>query len=93
MHAGAIVPSDVVSEMTRPRSDVPEEGLRYGIGFWLHPADPAIVMDGFDAGVAFRSTHDPASCTTATVLSNCTVGSGPVIALLQESWPDVSSSA
>lgn len=87
LHAGAIVPSDVVTEMTRPRSVVPEEDMRYGIGFWLHPADPAIVMGGFDAGVAFRSTHDSATCTTVTVLSNCTTGSGPVIALLQESWP------
>lgn len=89
LHAGAIVPPDMVTEMTRPRSSVPDEGLRYGIGFWLHPDDPAIVMGGFDAGVAFRSTHDPATGTTVTVLSNCTFGSGAVVALLQNSWPDV----
>lgn len=93
LHAGAIVPSDVVTEMTRPRSLVPEEDLRYGIGFWLHPDDPATVMGGFDAGVAFRSTHDPATCTTATVLSNCTFGSGAVVALLQDSWPDLLTTA
>jgi CubicO group peptidase (beta-lactamase class C family) len=85
LHAGAIVPADMVAEMTRPWSVVPEEDLRYGMGFWLHPDDPAIVMGGFDAGVAFRSTHDPATCTTVTVLSNCTMGSGALIALLQES--------
>jgi CubicO group peptidase (beta-lactamase class C family) len=89
LHAGAIVPSDVVTEMTRPGSVVPEEDLRYGTGFWLHPADPAIVMGGFDAGVAARSTHDPATGTTVTVLSNCTMGSGAVIELLQESWPEL----
>ncbi|MFI6423971.1 serine hydrolase domain-containing protein [Promicromonospora sp. NPDC050880] len=89
LHAGAIVPSDVLTEMTRPRSDVPDEDLRYGIGFWLHPEDPAVVMGGFDAGVAFRSTHDPATRTTATVLSNCTFGSGAIVTLLQDSWLDV----
>lgn len=89
LHAGAIVPADVVTEMTRPHSDVPDEDLRYGMGFWLHPEDPAVVMGGFDAGVAFRSTHDPATCTTATVLSNCTFGSGAVVALLQDSWPEL----
>ncbi|WP_369372163.1 serine hydrolase domain-containing protein [Promicromonospora sp. Populi] len=89
LHAGAIVPLDVVAEVTRPRSEVPEEDLRYGLGFWLHPDDPAVVLGGFDAGVALRSTHDPATGTTATVFSNCTFGSGAVVELLQESWPEV----
>lgn len=89
LHAGAILPSDVVAEVTRSRSVVPEEDLRYGLGFWLHTGGPAVVMGGSDAGVAFRSTHDPATGTTATVLSNCTMGAGAVVALLKDSWPDV----
>ncbi len=34
--AGRIVSADWVAEMVRPRSDVPEESARYGLGFWLH---------------------------------------------------------
>ena len=28
-----------VGEMVRPRSDVPRESMRYGLGFWLHAID------------------------------------------------------
>ncbi|WP_285104517.1 serine hydrolase domain-containing protein [Promicromonospora sp. MEB111] len=87
LHDGAIVPHEVATEMTRPHVIVPE-GPRYGLGFWPHPVDPAVVILGSDAGVEFRSTHDPVTCTTATVLSNCSTGSQPVLDLLRASWPD-----
>jgi CubicO group peptidase (beta-lactamase class C family) len=34
--AGRIVSRRWVEEMVRPRSDVPKEDRRYGLGFWLH---------------------------------------------------------
>lgn len=86
---GDIVSSGTLAEMTRPRVDVPEEGLRYGLGMWLHPSDPAVVMEGYDAGVSFRSTHDPATATTVSVLGNTSEGAWPVIAHLEELWPEL----
>jgi hypothetical protein len=70
--------------MTRPHSDVPEEPMRYGLGFWLHQTGPAVMLIGSDPGVSFRSVHDPATGTTHTVISNSSRGAWPVSALLDE---------
>ena len=35
LFAGRIVSPDTVAEMVRPRSDVPEMSMSYGLGFWL----------------------------------------------------------
>ena len=58
LFAGRIVSAGWAAEMTRPRSDVPEESMRYGLGFWLHPSASAVILIGYDAGVSF------AACTT-----------------------------
>ena len=58
LYAGRIVPVDRVAEMVRPDSDVPSESMRYGLGFWLHPTGDAVILEGADAGVSFRSVHD-----------------------------------
>lgn len=81
--AGRIVGPDLVAEVIRPRNDVPEEGMRYAAGLWLHATGPQLIMAGYDAGVSMRSVHDPASGTTVTVLSNSSQGAGPVINLVQ----------
>ncbi len=60
--------------MITPRSEVPEEGLRYGLGCYLHATGPAILIEGYDAGVSMRSIHDPGTGTTATVLANSSEG-------------------
>jgi CubicO group peptidase (beta-lactamase class C family) len=59
LFAGRIVSTDWVAEMVRPRSDVPAESMRYGLGFWLHQSREAVILEGYDAGVSFRSVHDP----------------------------------
>lgn len=38
---GRIVPTDVVAQMVRPRSQSPEDPRRYGLGFWLHDSTDA----------------------------------------------------
>ena len=81
---GRIVAPESLAEMIRPRHDVPEEGLRYGMGFWLHPTGPAIIIEGGDAGVSFRSSHNPETGTTVTVLGNSSEGAWPVIKALQD---------
>lgn len=74
--AGDIVAD--VDEIVRPRLDVPEESLRYGLGFWLHETDDTAILAGYDAGVSFKSTHDRHTSTTRTVLSNTAPGAWPI---------------
>lgn len=76
--AGRIVSMDWVAKMVRPRSDVPSESMRYGMGFWLHESTDAVMLEGEDAGVSFRSVHDPVRQITYTVLSNTSGGAWPV---------------
>jgi hypothetical protein len=83
LFAGRIVPLDRVAAMVRPRSEVPEASMRYGLGFWLHPEGEAVVLEGSDAGVSFRSVHDPVSRCTHTVLSSTSEGAWPLARLLR----------
>lgn len=90
---GRIVSRAAVGAMTRPRVDVPEEGLRYGTGFWLHATENAVILEGRDAGVSIRTTHVPEVGLTATVLGNTTSGAWPVVRLLAEALPSLVESA
>jgi len=84
LFGGRIVAEDRVAEMVRPRSDVPEEEKRYGLGFWLHGTSDVVMLEGYDAGVSFRSMHDPVTTSTYTVISNTSEGAWPVVELLEE---------
>ncbi len=79
-----IVPRHRLVELLRPRQDVPERGLRSGLGFWLHRTGPAVSLEGCAAGVSFRSVHDPSSGQTHTVLANTGDGAWPVTRRLDE---------
>ena len=74
LFAGRIVSEEWVLEMTRPRSDDPAGGRRYGLGFWLHATTDLVSLEGYDAGVSFHSLHDPHADVTATVISNWSDG-------------------
>jgi CubicO group peptidase (beta-lactamase class C family) len=76
---GRIVSKAAVEAMIRPRSAVPAESMRYGLGFWLHESSDVVLLEGCDAGVSFRSTHDPATGLTTTVLSNTSNGAWPLV--------------
>jgi len=85
LFAGRIVSAGTVAEMVRPRSEWPEEARRYGLGFHVHATRSDVVwLEGYDAGVSFCSTHNPASRITATVVSNSSEGAWPILALLDE---------
>jgi CubicO group peptidase (beta-lactamase class C family) len=81
---GRIVSRPLVAEMVRPRTDVPQEPMRYGLGFWLRPSTGEVVLEGMDAGVSFRSVHDPVQDLTHTVVSNTTDGAWPLTRFLDE---------
>jgi len=87
LFAGRIVAREWVAEMTRPRSDSDEDGddRRYGLGFWLHGTTDAVMLEGYDAGVSFRSLHEPVAGVTATVISNWSNGAWPLVPLLEKS--------
>ncbi|WP_030944187.1 serine hydrolase domain-containing protein [Streptomyces sp. NRRL S-646] len=76
LFAGDIV--ECVDEVVRPRRDVPHKSRRYGLGFWLHESTDTAILVGYDAGVSFKSTHDPHTATTHTVLSNTSPGAWPI---------------
>ena len=80
--AGRIVSDRWVREMLQPRSESP--GRRYGLGFWLHESTDAAMLIGSDAGVSFRTVHDPASGITHTVVSNTSDGAWPITRFLGE---------
>jgi CubicO group peptidase (beta-lactamase class C family) len=78
LFAGEIVPDRWLAEMFRPRSDVPSNSMRYGLGFWVHASTETVVLEGCDAGVSFRTEHDPAADVTWTVISNTSDGAWPI---------------
>ena len=78
---GRIVPADRVAEMVRPRSATPNERKRYGLGFWLAAEGDAVILEGSDAGVSFRSIHDPSRELTQTMIAN-TTGAWSIASLL-----------
>lgn len=81
---GQIVSTDWVSEMMRPRGDVPSESMRYGLGFWLRASTDTVMLEGSDAGVSFRTVHDPRSHVTHTVISNTSDGAWPITRYLDQ---------
>jgi CubicO group peptidase (beta-lactamase class C family) len=84
LEAGRVVPPPQVAEVLRPRSDVPGEHARYGLGFWLHPTGRTAWLEGYDAGVSARTVRDPDRRLTCTVLCNWSDGAWPVARLLRE---------
>ena len=84
LFAGRIVSEQWVTQMVRPRSDVPSESKRYGLGFWLHATNETVMLVGFDAGVSFHTGHDPVRRITYTVLSNTSRGAWPIADHLDE---------
>ena len=82
--SGLIVPADWVKEMTRSRSEVPDEDARYGLGFWLAATGTTVKLVGEDAGASFYSAHDPGDDATWTVVSNMAGGAWPLVSHLRE---------
>jgi hypothetical protein len=82
--SGQVVPERWVSEMVRPRSEDPLQSMRYGLGFWLDASRDIVTLEGYDAGVSFRTVHDPGRRITHTVISNTSEGAWPISRHLAE---------
>lgn len=79
LFAGAIVPAEVVAEMTRPQHAPAEKSRAYGLGFWLARDGRTVHLEGSDPGISFRSGFVPATSFLYTVISNTTSGAWPVV--------------
>jgi CubicO group peptidase (beta-lactamase class C family) len=77
LFAGKIVSPETVADMVRPHTERAYQEFGYGLGFWLRP-DGRVQLEGYDAGVSFRSAHDRDTATTWTVMSNWSDGAWPV---------------
>jgi CubicO group peptidase (beta-lactamase class C family) len=84
LHAGRIVSTSWVSKMVEPSGDFPAGAKRYGLGFWLHESSSTVILEGYDAGVSFRTVHDPDTPLTYTVISNTSDGAWPLARALAE---------
>jgi hypothetical protein len=82
LFAGRIVVAPEVARMTAPVSPDTGHHYRYGLGFWLAPAGPVVMLEGCDHGVSFRSWCDPGTGRVATVIANTTDGAWPVARVL-----------
>ena len=87
LFAGHILPPPVADRLVEPCSDVPSEGRRYGLGFWIRPDRDTVMLEGMDAGVSCRTAHDRPSGLTYTVISNTSSGAWPLVAYLDDRLP------
>jgi CubicO group peptidase (beta-lactamase class C family) len=84
---GRLLDRATVEDMVRAHHDVPEERARYGRGFWLRADRDTVRLDGYDAGVSFRSACDPASDLLYTVVGNTSESAWPLVRILEDALP------
>jgi len=76
---GELVSAEHVELMARPRNQVPDEEMQYGLGMWLSWSGKQWIMEGCDVGQSYRSTFDPETGRVATVLSNTAGGAWKMV--------------
>jgi CubicO group peptidase (beta-lactamase class C family) len=91
MFDGRILPKTAIDRLVEPRSDVPSERRRYGLGFWLSPARETVLLEGMDAGISCRTVHDRSSRLTYAVISNTSSGAWPIARLLDQRLPSLAT--
>ena len=89
--SGDILPSAIVDEIARPRHRSETPGSSYGLGFWLDPDTGTVILEGFDAGVSFRSSCTRDSGLVYTVISNTSDGAWPIAKLLDRALPELAN--
>lgn len=79
LFAGRIVSASTLAALIEPVSEVEDEGMRYGRGFWLGKASDTVILEGYDAGVSARTWRSPGTGVTGTVIANWSDGAWPVL--------------
>ncbi len=75
---GDIVSEETVAAMTRPHDGRGDPDNAYGLGFWLRPSSHAVISEGYDAGISFRSVSYTDRPITHTVIANWSDGAWPM---------------
>jgi CubicO group peptidase (beta-lactamase class C family) len=83
---GRIVRAATVRMMITPRSRNAADERRYGLGMWIDHKRDVVFLEGYDAGVSFRSAYEPASGITYTVMSNTSEGAWPIVRALDTAF-------
>jgi CubicO group peptidase (beta-lactamase class C family) len=84
LFSGAIVPFHVVRRMTLTATERADGDRDYGLGFWVDPKRSGVMLEGFDAGVSFRSWHQPSTGFGYTVISNTSSGAWRMARMLSD---------
>lgn len=82
--AGDIVSAETAASMTMPHDGRNDPDEAYGFGFWLRPSSRAIVAEGYDAGVSFRSISYSDRQVTHTVIANWSEGAWAVTRAIEK---------
>ncbi|WP_217428066.1 serine hydrolase domain-containing protein [Microlunatus speluncae] len=78
LFAHKIITAPTLDRMLQPSPTSDQEGEpRYGLGFWRPAGGDRVMLVGMDAGVSYRSVHDPAAGATYTVIANTSNGAWP----------------
>jgi len=82
LFGGQVVAESTLKKMVAPRSDATEQGLRYGMGFWLAASGPVVQLEGYDAGISFKTAYNPVNKTGYALISNTSDGVWPLARVL-----------
>jgi CubicO group peptidase (beta-lactamase class C family) len=88
---GRILPMTVIDRLLEPRSDVPSERRRYGLGFWLRQDRDTVLLEGMDAGISCRTVFDRPSGLRYAVIANTSSGAWPLARHLDERLPSLAA--
>lgn len=84
LKTGCLLQREIVFELLKPREYIANEGLWYGYGFWIDEKRDQIVLEGYDAGVSFRSVIGRECDDGYTIISNTSFGVWSLVDLLNE---------
>lgn len=85
LDAGRIVSRPTLDLMTTEHGRPDNDPRGYGLGFWLQK--DAVILEGYDPGISFRTLHRASNGLTWTVVSNWSEGAWPIARALDEAFP------
>lgn len=84
LKGGDLINEHLVSELFSPREYCEKDKLSYGYGFWLNAGAKQVILEGYDAGVSFRSLQGLDDENGYTVISNTSSGAWPIARMLDD---------
>ena len=82
LKAFRLVNKQLLAELLFPRQYCEKQRLKYGYGFWVDDKAGQVLLEGYDAGVSFRSAEGLNGDDGYTVISNTSSGAWPMIHIL-----------